>query len=244
MMKKKTTEYVPLGFKMCSRCCKIKSISEFYTNSKGRVNPCKECVKDVRKIKLMVKKEESRSNFERMVPVSPFFGRILSYEAGSSKSHIKVAPKKKVAVKKTKSVLAKPGKYDHDVQYNPDLGTLSWKVPIRLESPNKQLHWRTKDRKNKEINKSILYTLPREWKNVNLPCTITLIRIAPRGLDSDNLAFAFKGIRDFMADLFVPGLAPGRADGDSRLEWEYDQNKGIPGEYAIRISIIYKVSGT
>ena len=50
--------------------------------------------------------------------------------------------------------------------------------------------------------------------------TITLTRIAPRALDSDNLASAFKACRDGIAD------ALGVDDGSPRLEWRYAQEKG------------------
>lgn len=67
------------------------------------------------------------------------------------------------------------------------------------------------------------------WMNSNikieLPCEITMIRYGPRLLDSDNLQTAFKSIRDKIADLLIPGLAKGQADGDPRLIWRYDQQK-------------------
>ncbi len=66
---------------------------------------------------------------------------------------------------------------------------------------------------------------------------IFLTRIAPRALDFDNLVYAFKHIRDVIADTLLPGLAAGRADDDKRLQWQYCQEKGRPKEYAFRISI-------
>jgi len=52
---------------------------------------------------------------------------------------------------------------------------------------------------------------------------IKLIRHAPRELDDDNLNYAFKHIRDTVADLIIPGLAPGRADG--KLHFTYGQQR-------------------
>ena len=60
---------------------------------------------------------------------------------------------------------------------------------------------------------------------------ITLTRIAPRSLDTDNLARSFKGIRDGIAD------ALGIDDGSKRLTWNYAQEKGPPKRYAVRIEI-------
>lgn len=60
---------------------------------------------------------------------------------------------------------------------------------------------------------------------------ITLTRIAPRALDTDNLASGLKAIRDGVAD------ALGVDDGSSRIQWRYAQERGKPGEYAVRVEI-------
>jgi len=61
--------------------------------------------------------------------------------------------------------------------------------------------------------------------------TVILTRIAPRPLDTDNLARSFKAIRDGIAD------ALGIDDGSKRLTWNYAQEKGPPKRYAVRIEI-------
>lgn len=61
-----------------------------------------------------------------------------------------------------------------------------------------------------------------------LPVTVTLVRVGPRALDDDNLAFAFKAIRDGVAD------ALGVKDHDARVTWAYAQEKG---PYAVRIEL-------
>ena len=48
------------------------------------------------------------------------------------------------------------------------------------------------------------------------------------------MVYAFKGIRDAVADLILPGLPDGKADGDERLEWAYNQEIGL---YGIKIEI-------
>lgn len=50
--------------------------------------------------------------------------------------------------------------------------------------------------------------------------TITLVRIGPRRMDSDNSIGSLKAVRDGVAD------ALGIDDGDPRLTWEYRQETG------------------
>ncbi len=105
-------------------------------------------------------------------------------------------------------------------------GTVQHEVilPIMTISEfNASEHW-TKSRKRHQGHQLIIRSAMRTWQ-VNLPCVIELIRVSPRSLDSDNLPGAFKWIRDTIADQIIPGLAPGRADGDPRMEWEYHQYK-------------------
>lgn len=64
-----------------------------------------------------------------------------------------------------------------------------------------------------------------------LPCIVRLIRIAPRPLDSDNLQSAFKSLRDGIADRL------GVKDNDPRVRWEYDQQRGAPKLYAVRVEV-------
>jgi hypothetical protein len=54
------------------------------------------------------------------------------------------------------------------------------------------------------------------------------------------MVYAFKSIRDAIADLTLPGLAGGKADGDERLEWAYNQEIGL---YGIKIEIEEKDNG-
>jgi hypothetical protein len=72
----------------------------------------------------------------------------------------------------------------------------------------------------------------------NLPLTFHLMRIAPRKFDKDNLVSSFKYIRDAIAEIIFPSLAPGRADDSNQLCWIYDQEKGNTGEYKV-VVIVY-----
>ncbi|HLT41931.1 MAG TPA: hypothetical protein VKZ95_04435, partial [Sphingobacteriaceae bacterium] len=84
-------------------------------------------------------------------------------------------------------------------------------------------HWATKNRRSR-IQRGIISL---KWNSsapeINLPCEVTLIRCANKELDEDNLAIAFKGIRDHVADFLIPGLNKGQADGDPRITWVYGQ---------------------
>jgi hypothetical protein len=63
------------------------------------------------------------------------------------------------------------------------------------------------------------------------PVTVTMTRVAPRELDSDNLAIGFKSVRDGIADWLKVN------DNDKRITWLYAQEKGQPKQYACRIEV-------
>jgi hypothetical protein len=63
------------------------------------------------------------------------------------------------------------------------------------------------------------------------PFVVTLTRIAPRKLDSDNLNSAFKAMRDGIADWLCVD------DGHESVTWVYAQRKGRKGEYAAEVAI-------
>lgn len=74
---------------------------------------------------------------------------------------------------------------------------------------------------------------------------ICITRIAPRELDGDNLQGALKAIRDGVTDWLSGGYKlsnrkGGINDRDSRLQWEYRQEKpDEPKKYSIRIEIVW-----
>lgn len=95
--------------------------------------------------------------------------------------------------------------------------------------------WKKRDRKKRKHFWLATYF---RVELIKLPCKVTLTRIAPRELDYDNLVTTGKHFRDWISDKLIPGLQPGRADSDKRIEWEYKQEKGQVREYAIRIEIV------
>ena len=107
-------------------------------------------------------------------------------------------------------------------------------LPVRTWSEaNQRGHWgkrATRAKKQREAARLLVraarFTLPASGT-----VAITLTRIAPRALDTDNLASGMKAIRDGVAD------ALGMDDGCARLTWRYAQEKGRPREYAVRVQI-------
>lgn len=69
------------------------------------------------------------------------------------------------------------------------------------------------------------------FKGGERPLTIRLVRVAPRNLDSDNLARSFKAVRDGIADWL------GIDDGSPLLTWIYDQRRGNVKQYAAEVEV-------
>ena len=117
--------------------------------------------------------------------------------------------------------------------------TNSWTLPIKTVSEaNSSEHWRVKAHRHKQQQHFIALSFALYADKIQLPCTITLTRLAPRTLDTDNLQSAFKYIRDELSDLILPDkkkaytdkygrlkFLKGRADDDTRITWVYCQEK-------------------
>lgn len=105
-------------------------------------------------------------------------------------------------------------------------------IPIRIESTqNLRECWQLRARRAKSHRELATWALGINAVRPALPCVITLTRIAPRSLDSDNLASGCKAARDGIADWLRVD------DGDKRIEWRYVQVRGAPKQYALRIDI-------
>ena len=105
-------------------------------------------------------------------------------------------------------------------------------LPMRVVSEaNMREHWARKAKRAKQQRWVAKMAVNRKPLPSAPGYTSTLTRLASRKLDSDNLAGAFKAVRDGIAD------ALGIDDGSERLEWLYQQEKAKRGSYAIRIEI-------
>jgi hypothetical protein len=110
-------------------------------------------------------------------------------------------------------------------------------LPLKIESTaNKREHWSRRASRAKAHRSAGYYALREQdcmplFRRDTPPMTVTLTRIAPRELDSDNLAISFKSVRDGIADWL------GVKDNDKRITWVYAQEKGAPKHYAARIEV-------
>ena len=107
-------------------------------------------------------------------------------------------------------------------------------LPVRTWSEaNQRGHWGKRARRAKRQREAarLLVRAARVVLPASGPVAITLTRIAPRALDTDNLASGLKAVRDGVADALRVD------DGSSRIEWRYAQERDKRGEYAVRVEI-------
>lgn len=91
---------------------------------------------------------------------------------------------------------------------------------------NAREHWAIRARRAKNQRALTLTTLRYQAsRKVELPCVVTITRVAPRSLDGDNLQAGCKAIRDGVADWL------GLDDADPRVTWRYEQERGAPRQY-------------
>jgi hypothetical protein len=103
-------------------------------------------------------------------------------------------------------------------------------LPIKTGAGlNDRLHWAARAAKVKIQRRNVCLCLKRAKKP--FPAVITLTRLSAGTLDDDNLAGAFKAIRDGVADAFeLP-------DNHRGLTWRYAQERCKRGKYGVRITI-------
>ena len=126
---------------------------------------------------------------------------------------------------------------------------LTLTLPIRTVSEaNCSEHWHKKAVRHTQQQWAIRLLFATNMPDIKLPCTVKLIRLAHRVLDSDNLQMSMKFIRDELAEILT-GTVPkysrtkkgklraikGHSDSDPRITWQYGQEKSK--EMGIRIEI-------
>jgi hypothetical protein len=116
---------------------------------------------------------------------------------------------------------------------------MTWEIPIRTVSElNCTENWRKKHKRHKQQQYFVKLALKQEICQVSLPCQIKITRLSPRELDYGNLVSSQKWVEDAVCDSLIPGLQPGRADGDKRITTSFHQEKrALAG---VRIEIIYE----
>ena len=112
-------------------------------------------------------------------------------------------------------------------------------IPLVSEMNTKE-HWRQSHARHQKqkyrIKKEFMAAKPK----ITLPIEIRLTRIAPRTYDYDNLVSSFKYIVDAICEYITPGLRPGRADSIPGIDISYQQEKGEPKKYSLKIEIFQK----
>lgn len=105
--------------------------------------------------------------------------------------------------------------------------TLTVAIPMRLESAANlrepwAVAWRRNESQANTVHKHVLRALGRRERLT--PRVVTFCRIAPRLLDDDNLARAFKAVRDTVARVYAVDDGP-----KGPITWRYAQRKGAYG---------------
>lgn len=110
-------------------------------------------------------------------------------------------------------------------------------LPIRTCSEaNSFDHWSSKYRRHQSQKIEVYYSLVRYAEKLKTPCSIHLVRYAPRMLDRwENLPMAFKYILDAICEVITDDKTPGRADSHEGIKVTYDQKKS--SNYGIKIII-------
>lgn len=96
-------------------------------------------------------------------------------------------------------------------------------VPCKVKSEaNTRCHWAVRRRRFKEQREAVRLAWANQCNKRIWSLRPLVITMTHRGrkMDSDNLAGAFKAVRDEIAAII------GRDDGDESIEWRYRQEKG------------------
>ena len=104
-------------------------------------------------------------------------------------------------------------------------------LPLRVVSEaNAHTHWRVRQKRAKAQRHALAYAWNvSDMPTGHKPTEVTLVRLAPRKLDSDNVVGAFKHVRDEVA------LLCGFDDRDESVTWSYAQERAP--EYGVRVEV-------
>lgn len=101
---------------------------------------------------------------------------------------------------------------------------------------NSREHWHVKGVRHTLQKALVRQAIGGEVGTITLPVKVRLTRIASRKMDEkDNLRTSLKWICDEIADLLIPGKAPGQADSSPLIQWEYAQEIGSIRKIRIQI---------
>lgn len=115
-------------------------------------------------------------------------------------------------------------------------------IPMKLVSEaNVSEHWSKAHNRHRGQRNLVILSLYENKVPKKLPVHITMTRVGGKKMDEDNLITAFKYVKDAVAEYFIPGKAPGRADDSSELKWSYAQEKkpSIKNTYKRFFDLLY-----
>lgn len=117
------------------------------------------------------------------------------------------------------------------VDVTPRPARLECRLELRTVSGlNVREHWAV--RKERVASERAMVAMALRGKTLpDLPVRISLVRVGPRELDSDNLQAALKGVRDEIAKTY------GVNDRSKLYSWEYTQRRGDKKEWAVEVRI-------
>ena len=110
-------------------------------------------------------------------------------------------------------------------------------LPIRTVSEaNCTEPWHKRHKRHKKQKNVLFWTILECKKFIKLPCTITMVRYAPKELDRhDNLPMSQKWLVDTLCAEITGIKTAGRADDSKEITIKYDQVKCK--QYAVKIIV-------
>lgn len=120
------------------------------------------------------------------------------------------------------------------------LRTIRLSLPIRTKSlTNERTHWRVKAARAKAertVTRLCFSVAPGHGPlEDGEEAMVTMLRVAPRSLDSDNLPPSMKSIRDELAACL------GLDDRDPRIVWAYEQRRAEKGADPYAVDVLVEV---
>jgi hypothetical protein len=130
---------------------------------------------------------------------------------------------------------------------------ITWCLPLKTcDETNAYEHHAVKSKRHRQQQFFVRKLFMHEKTVINLPCTVTFIRLGPRFMDEeDNLRMAFKWIKDQVGACLFPEKSvvyvtkkgqvrenKGHADGDKRVTWKYGQEKATRLSIKIEIEFL------
>lgn len=120
--------------------------------------------------------------------------------------------------------------------------TLTFPI-LTVSESNRRQHWGSRARRARQQRRTMyLYLRAARWPPLPLPLTVVLTRLAPRGLDYDNLVTSCKALTDGVSD-WIAGTYLAGNDRQDGLTWLYAQRYGGMRVYAVEVTICTHTEG-